>query len=50
MDQMANIGSEVGRAGKWLAKGKSQLADGAFSRGLDLIDVTIKVGRRNRIF
>lgn len=47
MEQMANIGSEVGRAGKWLAKGKTQLAEGALFRGLDLIDVTIKVGRRN---
>ena len=47
MEQMANIGSEVGRAGKWLKKGNSQLSEGAFDRALDLIDATIKTGRIN---
>ncbi len=47
MEQMANIGSEVGRARKWLGKGKPQLAEGAFSRGLELVDATIKSGRSN---
>lgn len=44
-EQMANIGSEVGRSLKWLAKDKASLADGAFLRALDLIDLTIKYGR-----
>lgn len=47
LEQMANIGSEVGRTRKWLLKGNDSLSEGAFARGLDLIDITIKVGRRN---
>lgn len=47
MEQMANIGSEVGRTRKWLMKGNPQLSEGAFLRCLDLIDVTIRTGRRN---
>jgi len=43
--QMANIGSEVGRSAKWLAKGKPEMAQGAYLRALDLIDLTLKVGR-----
>ena len=45
MQQMANIGSEVGRTSKWMAKGNQQMAFGAFVRGIDLIDMTIKCGR-----
>lgn len=45
MEQMANIGSEVGRTRKWVEKGKKQQAEGAFLRCLDLIDATIKYGR-----
>lgn len=45
IEQMANIGSEVGRSAKWLAKGKKSLADGAFERALDLFDLTIEYGR-----
>lgn len=44
-EQMANIGSEVGRSMKWLVKGKASLADGAYLRALDLFDLTIKYGR-----
>lgn len=44
-EQMANIGSEVGRSLKWLAKDKLSLAEGAHLRALDLIDLTIKFGR-----
>lgn len=44
-EQMANTGSEVGRSAKWLAKGKMGLADGAYLRALDLIDLTIAYGR-----
>jgi hypothetical protein len=39
--QMANVGSEVGRAFKWRAKGNAQLAEGAFWRGLELLDATL---------
>lgn len=44
-EQMANIGSEVGRSAKWLSKGKMAMAEGAYLRALDLIDLTIKYGR-----
>ncbi len=47
MEQMANIGSEVGRTRKWLAKDNPQLAESAFYRGLELVDATIKSGRSN---
>ena len=47
MEQMANIGSEVGRSRKWLAQGKQQFAESAFFRGLELVDATIKSGRCN---
>lgn len=45
MTQMANIGSEVGRTLKWKQKGNTVLARSAFIRAIDLIDLTIKVGR-----
>ena len=45
VEQMANIGSEVGRSAKWLSKGKKEMAEGAFYRALDLFDLTIKYGR-----
>lgn len=45
IDQMSNIGSEVGRTFKWTSKAKPQLAEGAFIRALDLFDLTIKYGR-----
>ena len=44
-EQMANIGSEVGRSAKWISKDKPQMAEGAFLRALDLIDLTIKTSR-----
>ena len=46
MEQMANIYSEVGRTSKWKQKGNAQLATQAFIRALDLIDLTIAVGRK----
>ena len=46
--QMANIGSEVGRTAKWIAKGQFELAEGAFIRALDLYDLTILHGRKNQ--
>ena len=45
IEQMANIGSEVGRARKWKGKGDEKRAEGAFVRALDLFDVTIKCAR-----
>lgn len=45
MEQMANIGSEVGRTYKWVEKSKPKMAEGAFCRALELIDLTLKYGR-----
>ena len=39
--QMANIGSEVFRAGKWKTKGKIERAQNASDRALELLDFTI---------
>lgn len=44
-EQMANIGSEVGRTAKWILKGKTDLARGAYLRALELQDLTIRYGR-----
>lgn len=44
-EQMANIGSEVGRTAKWMAKGKVDFAYGAYVRALELQDLTLKYGR-----
>lgn len=48
MEQMANVSSEVGRSYNWMRKGNATLAQGAFIRALDLIDLTIKYGRLGR--
>jgi hypothetical protein len=40
-EQMANIGSEVYRAGNWLRKNNSEYAQKAFERALELIDLTL---------
>ena len=45
IEQMANIGSEVGRTAKWVQKAKPAMAESAFARALELIDLTIKYGR-----
>ncbi|KKS97515.1 MAG: hypothetical protein UV73_C0008G0035 [Candidatus Gottesmanbacteria bacterium GW2011_GWA2_43_14] len=46
IEQMANIGSEVERAIKWKEKGKAEIAEAAFFRALELLDLTINgVGR-----
>ena len=45
IEQMANIGSEVGRTRKWTEKGNQRMAESAFLRALDLIDATIQTGR-----
>lgn len=38
--QMANIGSEVFRALKWREKGKTEIAQNAFERSLELFELT----------
>lgn len=40
-EQMANIGSEVGRAAKWQDKDNDRF-DGAVARALELIDLTLE--------
>ena len=40
-EQMANIGSEIGRTIKWANKNKQELSERAFVRGLELLDLTI---------
>ena len=39
--QMANIGSEVFRAGKWKEKEKTERAQNAADRALELLDFTV---------
>jgi len=41
MEQMANIGSDVGRAVQWRAKGDLEMSRQAFDRVLELIDFTV---------
>ena len=41
MEQLANIGSEVGRAGKWQNKDKN-IFWGAIERALELFDLTLE--------
>ncbi|MEX2033224.1 MAG: hypothetical protein WD889_01515 [Candidatus Colwellbacteria bacterium] len=41
MEQMANIGSEVGRARRWQGKDE-QLFQGAVERALELFDLTLE--------
>ena len=43
-EQMGNIGSEIGRAANWQKKDK-KLFEGAVSRALELLDLTINDGR-----
>lgn len=41
-EQMGNIGSEVGRTMNAIRHGDEQSLQGAYYRGLDLIDATVK--------
>lgn len=41
LEQMANIGAEVGRAIKWKDKGNKEMSTNALYRGLKLIDLTV---------
>jgi hypothetical protein len=40
-EQMGNIGSEVGRSMNAIQRGDKEALDGAYHRGLDLIDATV---------
>ena len=48
-EQMANIGSEVSRAVKWMEKGRPDMARSAFERGLELLDLTRQGVRGSRL-
>lgn len=41
LEQMGNIGSEVGRAVKWQTRGDLDARDKALERALELLDMTI---------
>ena len=47
VQQMANVGSEVFRAGKWRAKGKEERALSASDRALELLDFTISAAQQS---
>jgi len=42
LEQMANIGSEVGRAINWRKKNNEEYSQKAFERALELIDLTLE--------
>lgn len=44
-EQLGNIGSEVGRAIRWYEKGNKEYFESAYSRMLELIDLTIADAR-----
>ena len=49
-EQLANVGSEVGRMIRWRDR-DSRLMNGAFERALELLDLTLDDPRwRNRLF
>lgn len=41
VEQMANVGSEVGRAFSWRRKGRPDFVVKAFHRALELLDLTV---------
>lgn len=41
IEQMANIGAEVGRTIKWKSKGNLEMSRNAFYRCLELLDITV---------
>ncbi|PIV09261.1 hypothetical protein COS31_01010 [Candidatus Roizmanbacteria bacterium CG02_land_8_20_14_3_00_36_15] len=41
LEQMANIGAEVGRAINWKKKHRAEMSKNAFYRALELIDFTV---------
>lgn len=44
-EQLGNVGSEYSRARKWKAKGNEEFFEKAFSRLLELLDLTITDNR-----
>ena len=40
-EQLGNVGSEVGRAGKWLRNGKEDLMKNCLDKAFELLDLTI---------
>lgn len=50
IEQLANIGAEVGRALSWKTKGDTKKSQNAMERGLELLDLTINDSRwRHRL-
>lgn len=47
VEQLANVGSEVGRALAWREKGNGKYSQLAVERGLELLDLTL-ADRKNR--
>jgi len=47
IEQMANIGAEVGRTINWRKKGNTKMSTNALYRGLELLDFTIN-DRKNK--
>ena len=45
MEQLGNIGSEVGRASRAKSQGNEQRFEGALDRALELFDLTLADGR-----
>lgn len=48
VEQMANIGAEVGRTINWRKKGNMEMSRNAFYRSLELLDLTIN-DRKNEV-
>ncbi len=46
IEQMANIGSEVGRSLNWREKGRPEYSESALIRALELIDLTMDANRQ----
>ena len=46
-EQMANVGSEVYRAGSWETKGRDDRAKAASDRALELLDFTVDASLRS---
>src|SRR3989344_5386531 len=46
-EQLANIGSEVGRAINWKSKGDREQGEKALERGLELFDLSLQDSRWN---
>lgn len=50
IEQLANVGAEIGRALSWKTKGDTKKSQNAMERGLELLDLTINDSRwRHRL-